>query len=359
LRRWGWSLAAVVALLAMAAGTLVARGAVSCEALAAQPSCYVAMRPGPSEDVLRLLDVRGARAYATSGELLFTTVAVDEDLGLREWLAASMSGAIEAVPRAQVFPVDRDREEVTRQNAALMADSQLTATMAALERLGYDLVGEGARVAEVVADAVTYELRVGDVITAVDDEVVTDSQDAVGAVQARRPGERVVFSVRRDGDELRVPVRLGAASDDAVRPYVGVLLTTDLDLPVDIVIDAGVVGGPSAGLMFALSIIELLGPDDLADGRVVAGTGTLARDGQVGAVGGVRQKVIGATQRPDGGRPADVFLVPRANLADAQDAPIDRPLTLVPVDDLDGALAALAALREGREPAGVVALGAR
>jgi Lon-like protease len=237
-----------------------------------------------------------------------------------------------------------------------MADSQLTATMAALAAAGYEITGEGALVASVADDAVTDELRVGDVITAVDSDAVTDNRGVVEAVQRRAPGDRVTFEVRRDGERLTVEVDLGTAPDDATRAYVGVLLTTDLDLPVDVVIDAGVIGGPSAGLMFALSIIDLLEPEDLTGGAVVAGTGTLDLDGHVGAIGGIRQKIVGATARGLDRRPASVFLVPRGNLEEAQGTPVGRDVLLVPVDSLDDALVALEELRAGREPSEALAL---
>lgn len=356
MRRWLVLAVAMVAVTAFAVGAVVSRGLVPCDVLETQPSCFVALRAGPAEDVLGLLDVVGVRAYATTGELLLTTVAVDEDLDLREWLAASVSDAVEAVPREQLFPPDSDREEVADYNAALMTDSQLTATLAALDELGFDVTGEGALVTAVVEDAVTDELEVGDVITAVDGRPVTDNRGVVDAVQAQQPGDRLSLSVRRADDEQEVEVVLGAAADDRSRPYVGVLLSTELSLPVDVEIDAGVIGGPSAGLMFALSIIEVLDADDLTGGAVVAGTGTLDREGAVGAIGGIRQKVLGATERQDGGRPATVFLVPRDNLEEARGTPVSRDVTLVPVGTLDEALAALAALGEGREPLGALAL---
>ncbi|MFA9444412.1 PDZ domain-containing protein [Egicoccus sp. AB-alg6-2] len=356
MRRWLVLLAVVVAFAALSAGGAIARGVVPCELLRAQPTCYVALRPGPAEDVLRLVEVTGARAYGSTGELLLTTVAVDEELGLAEWLRASVSSGIESVPRDTLFPPGSDRDEVAEYNAALMADSQLTATLAALEELGFDVTGEGALVTAVVEDAVTDQLEVGDVITAVDGAPVTDNRGVVTAVQSRAPGDRLALLVRRGEGEREVEVVLGSAADDELRPYVGVLLSTELALPVDVRIDAGVIGGPSAGLMFALSIIDVLGPQDLTGGTVVAGTGTLARDGAVGAIGGIRQKVLGAIDREDGGRAASVFLVPSANLDEALGTPVERDVLLAPVATLDDALAALSAVRAGEQPAGAVQL---
>jgi Lon-like protease len=344
-----------VAVVLLLAGVAFVRGSVPCDAVAAQPACYVALRPGPAEDTLRLVDIGGAASYASSGELLLTTVAVDDELGFGDWLRASVSRSVDAVPREQLYPTDTDRDEVAEYNAALMADSQLTATMAALDAAGYEVVGDGALVAAVTDDAVTDELEVGDVITAVDGRPVTDNRGVVEAVQRRAPGTRIVLEVDREGDTLDVTVDLGASPEDPELAYVGVLLTTELDLPVDVDIDAGVIGGPSAGLLFALSIVDLLGPEDLTGGTVVAGTGTLDLEGQVGPIGGIRQKIVGATARGRDQRPATVFLVPRGNLEEARGAPVGRDVLLVPVDTLDDALTALADIRAGREPVDALA----
>ncbi len=346
-RTGAWLVGAVVGLGALA----LASGEVPCEVIAAQPSCTVVMEPGPSENTLGLVSIQGAERYEPRGELRLTTVAVRDELTWRTWFGALWSGVVDTVPRETVYPAGLDRDQVAEENAALMADSQLVATIAALEELGYELRGEGALVAAVTEDAVTDELRVGDVIVAVEDRTVEENRDLVEIVRASDPGATMLLEVEGpDGRRRVVSVTLGASPDDPSVPYVGVLLTTRLELPVDVTIDAGVIGGPSAGMMFALSIVELLEPEDLTAGRVVAGTGTLDRDGLVGAVGGVRQKVAGATAPTDGTDPASVFLVPRGNLDDARSASVSRDILLVPIDTLGDALDALTALRAGREP---------
>lgn len=350
-----WLLLALVGGL-VAGAVIVGRGDVPCDVLAAQPTCYVALRPGPAEDAVGLVSIAGAPSYAPAGELLLTTVAVDDELGFVDWLRASTSGNVDAVPRDQVFPPGIDRDDVAEQNAALMADSQLTATLVALNELGYDVRGDGALVAAVSADAVTDVLEEGDVIVSVAGESVADSGAVVDAVRAHAPGDRIEVEVTREGARQELELTLGRSPDDPQRAYIGVLLTTEVDLPVDVQIDAGVIGGPSAGLMFALSIVELLEPGELTGGAVVAGTGTVDRDGTVGSVGGVRQKVVGATMRSSEDRPATVFLVPRNNLAEARVAPVDREVLLVPVDTLGDALLALDDLREGRRPLDALAL---
>ncbi len=341
------------------AAALLVRGQVPCDVLAAQPACQVALQPGPIEDPLGLITVSGTEVFPPPGGTLhLTTVAVQDDLGLTGWFGARTSPTVEVVPREQIYPPGFDRDEVAEINAAAMRDSQLVATIVALESLGYELHPDGALVVAVQADAVTDELEVDDVIVAIDDVPVRESTEVVDAVRARSVGDQVSLQVRDVSGTRTVEVVLGRNPDDPEVPYVGVLLTTDLDLPIGIEVDAGAIGGPSAGLVFALSLLELLEPEDLIDGRIIAGTGTLARDGTVGGVGGVPQKVAGASAPADGSDPAEVFLVPRDNLDEARAAAVAADLLLVPVGSLDEALAALEALREGRDPADSLLLAA-
>lgn len=331
--------------------TALVRGLVPCDVLAAQPACQVAVQPGPVEDTLGLIEVTGAEVFPPEGgSLQLTTVAVQDDLGFATWIGARTDDAVDVVPRERIFPPGFDRDEVADLNAAAMRDSQLVATIVALESLGYELDPNGALVVAVQDDAVTDELEVGDVITAVDDIEVRESTEVVELVRERSVGDPVDLEVRGETGTRTVEVTLGANPDDAELPYIGVLLTTDVDLPVDIEVDAGAIGGPSAGLFFALSLLELLEPDDLINGRIIAGTGTLARDGTVGGVGGVAQKLAGASAPRDGSAPAEVFLVPRDNLDEARSATVAADVLVVPVDTLDDALAALEDLRSGREP---------
>lgn len=351
--------ALVGALLVALLGAFAA-GAVSCAVTEVQPRCQVALLPGPAEDTLTLVEVSGAPTFAATGELLLATIAVRDDLDVRSWFAARRTPGVATVARSTVFPPGLDDAEVGEQNALLMRDSQRTAALAALDAAGFDVDGaaRGARIAGVQPDAVTDELGPEDVITTVDGTPVREAAEVVAAVASRAPGDRLVLGVVADGGAppREVSLTLGAAPGDGARAYVGVLLTTELELPVDVRIDAGVIGGPSAGLMFALGVVELLGDEDLTGGRVVAGTGTITADGRIGPVGGVRQKVVGVTTREGAADPAEVFLVPRDNLPDTHRAPVASDLLVVPVDDLDDAIAALRDLRDGRRPDGAVLL---
>lgn len=352
----------LLVLLVVAGLTMLGRGALPCDAFSVQPNCYVALLPGPVEDTLQLVEVGDERAYAATGELLLTTVAVEADLDVVDWIRFAISPRADEVERERLFPPGEDVEQVAERNAALMESSQLDATIAALRQLGYafDTDFDGARVEEIQPPSAVDagQLEEGDVIVAVDGQAVTTNSEVVAAVETERPGDEVTLTVRRDGAERTETLTVIASPDDPDAPRLGILLSSYLELPVDVHIDAGVIGGPSAGLMFSLGVIELLGPEDLTGGRVIAGTGTIDRDGTIGAIGGIRQKVLGATLRGGESRAPTVFLVPAGNLAEASDAVVDRDITLVPVATLEEALAALADLRAGRDPEGALALAA-
>lgn len=354
------SLTAVAVAVAAAWSAAIVLGAVPCSVVSTQPSCEVALVPGPTEDTVGLVSIEGATTYPSTGRLLLTTVAVRDDLDIATWWEARRSRMAETVPRSTVYPEGQDREETSAQNALLMEDSQMTAALAALGAAGYDIddAGSGAEIVSLEPDVVTGELEVGDVIVAVGGVEVTDASAAVAQVRSGAPGDEVELTVLpADGGERQVTVTYAANPSDASAPYVGVLLRSVLDLPVEVSIDAGVIGGPSAGLMFALGVLELLGEEDLTGGAVVAGTGTITVDGQVGVVGGVRQKLAAASTGDGAEEAATVFLLPRGNLAEAREAELASEVLLVPVDDLEGALTALEDLRAGREPAEAFALG--
>lgn len=350
----------IALLLVGAAVALYVRGAVPCAVLPEQPACYVVLQPGPVADTFGLVEVRDAPSYPSTGALLLTTVVVDPEVDLGEWLRASVSDRVRPVRREVVFPPDRSEEDVRRTNVVLMVESQIDAAVAALRALGYGEVEPepaGAQVVEVLdgSPAETVGLEVGDTIVAVDG-VTVDGAEALMAQLADRPvGALVTVTVERGGSRHDAVVELAPSVTEPGRAVLGVIVTTRYRLPVDIHIEAGNIAGPSAGLMFALAVVDLMTPEDLTGGRIIAGTGTIDREGRVGAVGGVQQKIIAAAERAEG--PASVFLLPRANFDEARATVVPHRLLLVPVDSLGEALAALEELRADRVPADAYAIG--
>ncbi len=351
-------------LVAVVLASLVAlgRGQVPCDVLEAQPACDVALLPGPTANTLEIVEIDGVPVSTSAGQLRLTTVAIDPNLDLWEWVRQSFSSTVDLVDRDIIYPPDVPTEQVAERNARDMVDSQTLATVAGLLQAGYtrDEIFHGARIVAIADEAAagTEALAEEDVIDAVDGAAVVSADEVVALVSAHAPGDEVVLTIRRDDVVQDVTLVARENPDDPTRALLGILLDDVLELPVDVSIDAGNIGGPSAGLMFALGIVDLLDPIDLTNGLVVAGTGTIDFDGNVGAIGGIRQKVVGASTPDDETPAATVFLTPRDNLAEARTAAVDRQVLLVPVSTLAEAVQALQDLAAGRDPAGAIALGA-
>jgi PDZ domain-containing protein len=302
---------------------------------------YYTLSPGSVWSTDGLIEVEGGEAYFDdAGEIAFTTVSIKP--------ASAFEAALGwADPDVKVVDEEmilggRSEEENRQVNEQAMSSSQETATVVALQELGYEVVsGTGAEVVQIEegrpADG-TFE--VGDVIVGVEGVPVTLWEEVVSAVGQHRPGDRVNFSVERGGEGPAedVTVDVGSYSPEQPdRPIVGIVGTTrDLavDLPFEVVIDAADVGGPSAGLAFTLSVLDILTPGDLTGGSTVAATGTMAFDGSVGPIGGIEQKTVAAREAG-----VDLFLVPLAELDEARAGA--GSMQVVGVGHLDDALAAL------------------
>jgi PDZ domain-containing protein len=241
---------------------------------------------------------------------------------------------------AAVYPYDAvyQPSETVEQNKAegkqQMTSSQDAATAAALAELGY-------HVSEAVVEDVTAgqpaagRLREGDVVLSVDGRRVDSADELVAAVKAAGAGHPVRFVVRRGGK--RTPVVVTPKEADG-QPRIGIQVAThavkDLPVKVDINISPSI-GGPSAGLMFSLGIYDTLTPGSLTDGKTIAGTGTVDAGGEVGPIGGIQQKIVGAR---DAG--AELFLVPPDNCAEALGAP-NGDMRLVKATTMHNALQAV------------------
>lgn len=278
---------------------------------------YFALSPGPVSDVQDLIEVEGEPVYVPSGDLYMLTVSLQE-VNVFEFAQGWIDPSIDLVERERIRPADQSPDEFRRANREAMDDSKNTAISVALQYLGYEVSdrGEGVLVRAVLEDTpADGVLQSGDVITAVDGVPVTIRDDGINAIVAHEIGDVVTLEVDRDGETRDVDVTLVEHTTEPGRPMVGFQADTynrELVFPFDISIDSQNVGGPSAGMMYSLTIIDLLTEGDLAHGNVVAGTGTINSDGTVGAIGGVRQKVVAAQAAG-----ARYILVPNDNFAEA------------------------------------------
>lgn len=312
---------------------------------------YFAMSPGPVEAVADLVTINEAETYPFDGEFYLLTVGLRE-VNAFEWFEAEfLDDKVDLVARDVIRPSGVTQEQVTRSNLEAMDESIDTAIFVALGRLGYDVgfLGEGVEVLQVVEDTpAAGAIDVGDRFTEIAGVEIQTSDQAAAVIRSYEVGDTLTLSGTRGGEPVSVDITLAPHPDIEGAPMVGVVFDTvnlSLDLPVDIDVDSRSIGGPSAGLTYTLTLMNMLTPDDLTKGHVIAGTGTIRFDETVGPIGGVRQKIFAA--RAIG---ADLVFVPTANYEDALTAAGDR-LEIVPVDTLQDALDHLA----GLEPASLVA----
>ena len=308
---------------------------------------FVSFSPGPTENTLGkaggkpVIEVTGHQTYPTTGQLDLTTVSVtspDRNLTLPQAMRTWLDPHRDLLPRDIVYPPTKSADEVQQENNAEMTGSQDSAVAAALQAAG---VPVKPKVSEVTKGSpADGKLQVNDVIVSVDGVTPTQVPMVGELVRKHKVGEPVRFVVLRSGKEQTVNVTTKATPSDPSRPMVGIAI--GVYSPVEVTVHLGRdIGGPSAGLAFALAIYDKLTPGPLLAGKHVASTGTIDATGEVGAIGGIQQKIAGA--RSSG---ATVFLVPAPNCAAALDAGVSG-IRLVRVATMQDAIAALTALSSG------------
>jgi Lon-like protease len=292
----------------------------------------IALSPGPMEDVLARLKVEGSRVYDSEGKLYLTSVGIDDDVRFYEALLDMANRDVQLLPRADLYPEEQDSAEIDKENAALMDRSKEAASVVALREVGYEIEPSGVEVTQVVAGTpADGKLQAGDRLLEADGRAIASTEEVRAAITRHKIGERVAFRIDRDDTEKNVSVQVQEADG---QPRVGILLR-DLfpDLPVKVSIETqNNIGGPSAGLMFTLSIIDKLTPEDLTGGKRIAGTGEIALDGGVLPVGGVAEKLI-AVRRLG----VTTFLIPAEN-CDSVRGRVPDGLRLVKVSTITDAL---------------------
>ncbi len=321
----------------------------------ALPVPYVVEAPGPvvdtlgSQDGRELIRVSGARTYPTTGSLDLTTVSISGGPGgsvdlpglVLGWLLPSRT----AIPYDLLFAPGATAAEEEARDTADMTDSQDSATAAALTELGYDVPTTVTITALDPQAPAAPVLRTGDVVLALDGEDVEGLAGLRSALDAGEAGRSVALTVRRDGQDITVDaVTQAAPADSTSTVQLGVGVTVDVDrraVPVKVDIAVDDIGGPSAGLMFALGIVDRLTPEPMTGGEAVAGTGTIDVTGAVGPIGGITEKMVAAQAAG-----ASAFLAPEGN-CDEVLAGGPPGLLVVPVADLAGARSAVEAVGRG------------
>ncbi|MFF5206903.1 PDZ domain-containing protein [Streptosporangium sp. NPDC000396] len=313
------------------------------------PVPYVVLSPGPTENTIGevkgkpVISIEGRQTYPTSGQLSLVTVAYQGGPGSRIDLFSALRGwldpTVAVVPEETIFPPTTTAEEVEQQNVQEMTNSQDDATAAALTELKIPFTSVVAVASTQKGLPADGKFKPGDEIVAVDGAAAADRETISAAVRKHKPGQTVTFTVNRGDRKMTVAVPTTAAKDGT--PIVGITMRISYKFPFKVRINVGDVGGPSAGMMFSLGIVDKLTPGDLTGGKSIAGTGTITPDGKVGPIGGIQQKMVGA--RKDG---ATVFLTPAENCAEAVKA-IPDGLKLIKIDTLHEAVQAIDVVRTG------------
>lgn len=316
---------------------------------------YAVLKPGPITDVLGngdngkpLISVSGAPTYPTGGRLDFTTVRVTGGPGnkatLLDLLVAAVRSSEAIYPEDEIFPKNATAKDIEEENTAEMKDSQQEAAAVALRSLGKP-VTETPLVAALAPDSPSQgKLEAGDAFVSIDGTRTTTMAAVRSAIAKHRAGEVVEVSVLRDGKPVTVSV---TTKDTGGRAAIGVFLDVRFGFPFTVTIDAGSVGGPSAGMMFTLGLYDVLTPGELTGGADIAGTGTIDSTGAVGPIGGIQQKLVGARE---GG--ARWFLAPADNCTEVVGHVPDglRVVKVATFDDALRSVRAIAAKQAGSLP---------
>jgi Lon-like protease len=314
------------------------------------PVPYVILGPGPTLNTLGkdssgqpLITIAGHQTYPTSGHLNMVTVSYEGGPGanlnifqaLRAWLDPSEA----VVPESELFPPGQTAQQTQAQDTQQMASSQETATAAALTTLHIPYQAQVQVMATVPGYPASKVLKAGDMIVAVDGKPVTGASGLSSLITAHPAGSLLRLTVLRNGATTQLEVK---SVKSGGTPVIGVQVQEQYKFPFTVKFSVGDIGGPSAGMMFALGIIDKLTAMNLTGGKFIAGTGEITSSGLVGAIGGIQQKMVGAR---DAG--ATVFLAPAGNCADTVGA-VPAGLRVVKVSTLSQAVSDLEAIKAGK-----------
>ncbi len=311
---------------------------------------YYLLSPGATYRTQNVIKVKGAPTYPQTGSIYYVTVSVTtREATALEWTLAHLDSSITIAKASDIVPPNQSPAANEKLNLEQMADSKTIASVVALDHLGYHVVASasGAEIVAVVKDSPAGKvLKAGDTIVGVNGAPIKFAQDLSKAIQSHHPGDEVSLDIEpvHGGDKVTRTVTLATNPSNKDQAFLGVKSQDHNlrypDLPVTISVSTPDVGGPSAGLAFTLGIMDVMTQGSLTGGHKVATTGTIDANGCVGPIGGMHQKVLAVKAAG-----AQEMLVPRSEYTEAKK--YSGSLAVVPVDDIDQALAALTKLGGG------------
>ncbi len=298
-------------------------------------SDYYFMSPGPPYQWN--IEIENVQTYEYEGNLYQLTVRRDEaNYFVYAW--ATLNSQIDLYPREVILPDGVTPQELSEISIQNMMTSENVAIAVALDSLNYEVQseGDGVLVVGLLDDSpVKDKLIKNDLIVSINNELVKSVSEFISMLRTYEIGDIVNIGLIRNEQELTIETKLIEHVEYENEPMVGFLASTpnqQFIFPFEVDIQTGNVGGPSAGMMMALNVYNLLTKDDITNGKKIAGTGTIEIDGSIGPVGGVKQKVIAAKRAN-----ASLILVPSANYEEASVFEDDNT-EIVAVDSFDNAL---------------------
>ena len=311
------------------------------------PIPFVFFKPGVPDNVAgKIISIKDAKTYPINGKLFITSILVtnpDSPVFGAETLVNWAIGPHVVLPKESVYPPIQPAQKIERDSRNEMESSKVTSTAAALRYLGYDFE-EVYYVSDIreYSDAIK-KLKIGDVITKIDGKEINQIEEIRTSYAKKSIGDSLLITVERkdkNGKVTPVTTRVILVEnldiEEKERPAIGILVGTSARFPIDVDFNLPGVGGPSAGLIFAVGIVEKLTEEDLVRGRKIAGTGTITASGKVGGIGGIEEKMVGASRIG-----ATIFIAPRENCPDIEHVP--EGLKVIPVSTLAEAVEVLRA----------------
>jgi PDZ domain-containing protein len=322
------------------------------------PLPFVELAPGPTFNVIGdfqgepVITISGTPTFPTAGNLDMTTVnergGPRSGINIGRVVVGWADPTIRVLPRSALFPEDsRTDAEVKAENVRAFSDSQadaIAASLSYLDRPFTTLVVVSSVRGGTPADG---KLEPGDELLTIDTTTITVVEDVAKAMSSVKPGETVTVRYKREGKEGTTRITTTASPADPQRAFLGITVGETYEAPFTIDFSLDGVGGPSAGMMFSLGIVDKLTPGELNGGRYVAGTGTITPDGQVGPIGGIEQKLIGARRAG-----ATLFLAPASNCADVVSGGVPAGLTVARISTLADAVTAIESYVAGKPVTG-------
>jgi PDZ domain-containing protein len=312
---------------------------------------FIITSPGSAEPVKEMVRVEDGDDIE-KGSLLLTTVSMMRANPLN-YIIAQFREYDKIYPIEKVLGNYKDEREYSERQIKLMDHSQEAAKVVAYQKANkkVEFLNKGVFVLDVIKDMPANKiLKSGDKIITADGKQIETSDDFINLVKKKKNGDNVNITIKRDKKERKVKIKVKPFPDDKTRVGVGISLATDQEIKVNpsIKIQAGEIGGPSAGLMFSLEIYNQLTEGDLTKGFNIAGTGTVDLEGNVGPIGGISQKVVAADKAG-----AQIFFAPNekgkkgSNYREATKTAnkINTEMKIIPIDTFDDAVEYLKKLK--------------